>query len=340
MLSPPNVRSLLAVLLAARGITPANIVKLRSEGPQPVGLHDHFDKMKLWADHGGFGARLRRVIGRLARSSPSAATVASALCLLLIVSLDTLARTAELRLVPLYVPALCVICWALGRWRALLFAAAAALIAISPDVLASAAPFSPATAANALIRAIAYIFLALIIVNYRSTYDEAHLRATYDGLTGVLNASSFHAAAAKKIMAARRRGQTLIAVNIDVAGLPDIPAAHGLSSADSALRAVARTAMDSIRGSDLVGRLGWHQFGFVVHVPSEHQAEPLARLLHERLSVALTKTGLPLSCTMGMLVISPRSTLSDIEAFDTAHRMVRTAKERGETVAIRDDLPA
>jgi len=296
--------------------------------------------MKLWADHGGFGARLRRLIGRLARVSPSAATVASALCLLLIVSLDTVVRPAGLRLVPLYVPALCVICWALGRWRALLFAAAAALIAIFPDVLASAAPFGPATAANALIRAIAYMFLALIIVNYRSTYDEAHLRATYDGLTGVLNANSFHAAAEKKLTAARRRGQTLIAVNVDIAGLQGIPTAHGHSSADSALRAVARTAMDSIRGSDLVGRLGWHQFGFLVQVPSAHQAEPLARLLHERLSVALTKTGLSLSCTMGVRVISPRSALSDIDAFDAAHRMLRAARERGEAVAIGGDVSA
>jgi len=295
--------------------------------------------MKLWTDHVGFGARLRRVIGGLARLSPSTATVASALCLGLIVSLDTAARQVGLRLVPLYVPALCVICWALGRWRALLFAAVAALIAIFPDVLASTAPFGPATAANAFIRAIAYIFLALIIVNYRSTYDEAHLRATYDGLTGVLNTSSFYAAAAMKLMTARRRGQTLIAVYIDIAGLQDAPEANGPSIADSALRAFARTAMDSIRGSDLVGRLGWHQFGFVVHVPSEHRAEPLARLLHERLMGALGKTGLPLSCTMGVLVISPRSELSDIEAFDAAHRLVRAAKERGEIVAIRDDVP-
>jgi diguanylate cyclase (GGDEF)-like protein len=196
-----------------------------------------------------------------------------------------------------------------------------------------------ATAANDLIRVKAYIFLALIIVSYRSTYDEAHLRATYDGLTGVLNTSSFHAAAAKKFAAARRLGQTLIAVRVELNGFQDVPAVHGPSAADSALRAFARRAMDSIRGSDLVGRLGWHQFGFVVHVPSEYRAEPLARLLHERLTGALNKTGLPLSCTMGALVISPRSAPSDVQAFDAAHRLVRAANERGETVEIMDHMP-
>jgi diguanylate cyclase (GGDEF)-like protein len=269
------------------------------------------------------------MMARLARLPTSAALLGAVIALAGILLADSATRHLGLRLVPLYVPALCVMFWALGPWSALLVAIAAALIAIVPDVVISADPLGVATVANAAIRLISYLFLALIVIAYRRTYDEADLRAMYDGLTGVLNKMSFEAAIAEQSGMVRRTRQTLLVLYVDFDGFKAVNTIHGHAAGDAALRAFARDAMAAIRGSDLVGRLGGDEFGFLLTATSDPNAEALAHLLHQRLTMTLVKTGLPLSCSMGGLIVPPRAAYGETELLDAADRIMRKAKAGG-----------
>lgn len=301
---------------------------------------DHRALRPLHRHAAPIGGVLPRLMAALARAPARAAHLGGAVALCLVVLADSAVRAEGIRLVPLYVPILCVICWALGRWPAVLFAAITTIVAILPDMVAATEPLGIATAANAAIRMVGYIFLALIIVAYRRTYDEADLRAMYDGLTGVLNKVSFHAAAAQYLAAARRTQQTLLVLYADLDGFKAVNTDHGHAAGDAALRSFASDAREAIRGSDLVGRLGGDEFGFLIGATSVHSALALAHLLHQRFTTTLAKTGLPLSCSMGALVVPPRSNGNEAELLDAADHIMRRAKADGKGKVVTEVLQA
>lgn len=294
--------------------------------------------MKTGQDACWYNIGVTRAMTRLARLPQRRAMATGLAILTLLVLLDGASRSAGLRLVPLYVPLLCVMSWVLKRRWALWFAIAAAIIALLPDIAAAPARSGAATAANMLIRAATYIFLALIIVAYRRAYDEADFRAMYDGLTGTLNKLPFQSAAVRHLSAARRARQTMLAVCVDLDGFKAINTSYGHAAGDAALRAFAQEAMSAIRGSDLVGRLGGDEFGFLLTAPPEHGAEGLVHLLHQRLSDMLTKTGLPLSCSMGALIVPAHAALSAADLFDRADALMRRAKADGKSRVIAEIL--
>jgi len=265
----------------------------------------------------------------LLRFPPATVAVSGLISLLAIVLLDTVARKAGVRLVPIYVPTLCVFCWLLGRRQALIFATISAFIAVLPDILVMREPLMLATGTNAVIRVVSYMILATIVIEHRRMYDEADLRAMYDGTTGALNSSSFHASVEQQLSALRRTRQWVLAAYLDLDDFKQINDNHGHAAGDAALRAFAQGARASIRGSDLVGRLGGDEFGFFLSAHTSQQAEALVRLLHERLGLALTKTGLPLTCSMGAMIRPAASVLQEPELFRDADDILRRAKMLG-----------
>lgn len=283
---------------------------------------------------GGIDVDLTRLMDRLAHVSPRSAWIGGSAALLAVVLWDGMARYGDLRLVPLYVPVLCVVYWVLGRRRAIAFAVLAAAVAIIPDLAASPDVLSFASAANAAIRTASYIFLALIITTYRHSYDAADLRAMHDGLTGVLNKMPFHTSAAQRLAEARRAGRTLLLAYVDLDGFKAVNTIHGHSAGDAALRSFSQGATSAIRGSDLVGRLGGDEFGFLLDASSAPAAEAMAHTLHQRLTAALARTGLPLSCSMGALIVDPASDLSEGELIAAADRLMLQAKAVGKDRAL------
>lgn len=295
--------------------------------------------MSLWGSDSKRTFSVALAMARLARMPAAAAWGWGIAGLLAIVAMDGVVRSAGLRLVPLYVPLLCVISWALGRRQTIAFAIVAAIIALLPDMMVALNPLGPASLSNALIRGAAYLFLALIIAAYRRAYDEADYRAMYDALTGALNRVPFEAAVVRHLAAARRARETLLAAAIDLDSFKQINQNFGQAAGDAALRAFSEEALRAVRGSDLFGRLGGDKFGFLLGASSAQNAEALAHLLHQRVTSTFAKSGLPLSCSMGALIIGPGNTLTDVELFERARGLVRQAKEAGKGKVLTETAP-
>ena len=303
------------------------------------GMAEHFGTMNLWGGDSERTSSLARAMARLARMPAIAAWCWGIAGLVMIMALDGTVRTAGLRLVPIYVPLLCATCWALGGRGALAFALVAAIIALLPDVMVAPNPLGPASLGNALIRGAAYLFLALIIAGYRRAYDEADYRAMYDGLTGALNRLPFEAAVVRHLAAAQRARETLLVAAIDIDAFKQINQDYGHAMGDAALRAFSEEALRAVRGSDLFGRLGEDKFGFLLGASSTQTAEALAHLLHQRVTSTFAKSGLPLSCSMGALIVGPGSTLTHVELFERAAGLVRQAKEAGKGQVLTEAAP-
>ena len=312
------------------------------EGAPPAATDEadiHSGRMKLWKNDSGFDAYVPHAMAKLARLPRGAALLPGFAVLILVVVLDGAGRSFGLRLVPLYIPLLCVMSWALTRSWAMGFAIVTAIVALLPDIWASPTAPAAATAGNALVRAVVYIFLALLIAAYRRAYDEADYRAMYDGLTGALNRAPFQAAVVRHLTAARRGRQTLLAACVDLDGFKAINASYGQAAGDAALRAVSQEAMSAVRGSDLVGRLGGDKFGFLLGAASTQNAEGLAHVLHQRVTTTLIKSGLPLTCTMGALMVGPDTTLTEADVFESADRLMRRAKTEGKGTVLTEAAP-
>jgi len=89
--------------------------------------------------------------------------------------------------------------------------------------------------------------------------------AVQDALTQVANRSGLELVAAPMIEHARRSGQAVCCLYIDVDGLRAVNEAVGLAGGDAVLRDVAEVVSDSVRGTDVVAR--WSGDEFVVVGP-------------------------------------------------------------------------
>ena len=121
--------------------------------------------------------------------------------------------------------------------------------------------------------------------------ENRHL-AYYDALTGLANRRFFCEQAEKALSMARRHGEPLAALYLDLDRLKQVNDVLGHEHGDRFLEDVARALRDSVRESDLVGRLGGDEFGVVLaEVRDEQAAGRVANRVLERLPAVVVAAG-------------------------------------------------
>ncbi len=134
------------------------------------------------------------------------------------------------------------------------------------------------------------IFASLALVALRQAFArEAAFRAELrrladtDELTGLANRREL-LASLDRAMAAARRSQTQLAFAIiDIDHFKNVNDTHGHPAGDEVIRKVARTALATLRGCDVVGRLGGEEFAFVLPGASITSAFAVCERLRERI---------------------------------------------------------
>jgi len=84
--------------------------------------------------------------------------------------------------------------------------------------------------------------------------------ASHDPLTQVLNARAYYSACEQQITQSQRSGQPFSVLFVDLDHFKVINDTHGHAAGDEVLRVVARTLGESLRRSDLLGRIGGEEF--------------------------------------------------------------------------------
>jgi GGDEF domain-containing protein len=107
---------------------------------------------------------------------------------------------------------------------------------------------------------------------------EAQLRAqaTHDGLTGLANRRLFEDRLGQAIAKARRSGDMLAVLFVDLDGFKQVNDSLGHDAGDSLLVEVARRFGACVREGDTLARLGGDEFT-VISDPLRHEAAGLAR---------------------------------------------------------------
>jgi diguanylate cyclase (GGDEF)-like protein/PAS domain S-box-containing protein len=124
------------------------------------------------------------------------------------------------------------------------------------------------------------------LTEYKRLQSRLENMANTDSLTGLSNRQSFLHRAEKEFSRARRYARPLATVMIDVDHFKDINDRYGHAAGDIVLREVSAICQCSLRGSDLLGRVGGEEF--VLLLPDTPQSNAI--YVAERMREQLAKT--------------------------------------------------
>jgi diguanylate cyclase (GGDEF)-like protein len=113
--------------------------------------------------------------------------------------------------------------------------------------------------------------------------------ADHDALTPALNRRAFMRELHRSLSVLERYERSAAVVYIDLDGMKAFNDRFGHATGDAALRHVARVLTDSVRESDVVGRLGGDEFGVILNeveaLEARRKAAALAAQVETRLFV-------------------------------------------------------
>ncbi|KAA0240782.1 GGDEF domain-containing response regulator [bacterium] len=155
--------------------------------------------------------------------------------------------------------------------------------------------------------------------------------ARTDHMTGLANRRAFDEHLQKTSDEARRAGEPLALILVDVTGTRQVNEAYGHPSGDAMIRRAARAVASSIRGCDFAGRIGGDDFGVLIRGGDMELARRIARrIAHEieRLNNEGLDGEIPVSVSFGV-ASGPASNAADLFAAAdqqlSAHKGLRPA---------------
>jgi diguanylate cyclase (GGDEF)-like protein len=179
----------------------------------------------------------------------------------------------------------------------------------------------------------------------RSDAQSRHL-AMYDELTGLPNRRQSLLALARQVALARRTGQPLALLMLDIDHFKRVNDAHGHLAGDAALRHVAQTMASRLRRQDTPGRFGGEEFLCVLPATSGEGARQLADAMREAVAQQPFVFGggrtLLLTVSVGVSELPPgsmRSIEALISAADAALYRAKDGGRNGVVLAGEADYP-
>jgi diguanylate cyclase (GGDEF)-like protein len=173
---------------------------------------------------------------------------------------------------------------------------------------------------------------ALALDNAQIRERLEHLAQT-DSLTGLYNHRFFHERLRSELTRASRSHDTVAVLMFDLDDFKRVNDVHGHGAGDQLLVQVARIARETVRGSDVVCRVGGEEFGVIM--PSCDAGDALG--LAARLSDALRNTEFDsagrITVSMGVAQ-GPDHAMNPRELVACAEAAMMTAKARGKNQSV------
>jgi diguanylate cyclase (GGDEF)-like protein/PAS domain S-box-containing protein len=160
---------------------------------------------------------------------------------------------------------------------------------------------------------------------------ELFLQASIDSLTGISNRRYFLIQAEQELRRARRFSRDLSVMMIDLDHFKPINDRLGHAAGDDVLRGVVKAALESLRASDVMGRLGGEEFGVILPETSLAAAVDVANRLCQHIaerSIITVKDVLTCTASIGVAQLKAEDGSID-DLFQRADNAMYCAKQNG-----------
>lgn len=121
----------------------------------------------------------------------------------------------------------------------------------------------------------------------KSQLAEAKALADRDALAPVLNRRAFLRELHRAMSEVERYRTPAAVLYIDLDGFKSLNDSYGHSAGDAVLTYVGRLLMDSVRESDVVGRLGGDEFGVILNRAAADEARAKAAQLSDKINAGV-----------------------------------------------------
>ncbi len=172
------------------------------------------------------------------------------------------------------------------------------------------------------------------ITERKRAEEKLFYQASFDSLTGLMNRGYFLSWLEKKIAVARTKGQELSLCICDIDRFKSINDLYGHRAGDDVLVNLAHILRESIRNSDLCGRLGGDEFCVLVVADASRATECLERVRARFQTLAFGFDGqsgvFTATASFGIARFSPGMTSASL--IEAADRALYAAKQKGRNV--------
>jgi len=177
------------------------------------------------------------------------------------------------------------------------------------------------------------VSLGLILMAKERADERNRSLAMRDELTGLINRRSLLEALAQQLAMARRHGQPLALMMIDIDHFKQVNDSHGHLSGDKVLKAMAQAIAGRTRAQDLPGRLGGEEFLVILPNTDWPGAVQLAEVLRQGVETTefQSTSGKPIAITISIGVCG-EGQLSNAQCDDmisAADQALYLAKKKG-----------
>lgn len=184
-----------------------------------------------------------------------------------------------------------------------------------------------------------------VLIKRQERFDTRLIElASTDALTGLLNRRTLMTEAERRIEEARRYGQSLSVLMLDIDDFKSINDEHGHLAGDKVLSDVANVAARCCRRTDYLGRYGGEEFMLVCPGVDAQEAGVLAERIRsatEALQTSGQHSGRSVTVSIGVAeMIRPDETIRDL--IGAADRCLYKAKDSGKNCVViesKNDAP-
>lgn len=141
-------------------------------------------------------------------------------------------------------------------------------------------------------------FLRVPILMEYDDFKKLQINAATDALTGLYNRRLFDEYCDKELIRAKRYGQSLAIVILDLHKLKEVNDRHGHLQGDQVLQLAASTLRKTLRASDFAFRIGGDEFALLLPQTDPEQATTLCRRVRAQFEGELTPLRMSIAATL------------------------------------------
>jgi diguanylate cyclase (GGDEF)-like protein len=237
------------------------------------------------------------------------------------------ATSNALSLAAFYLFPILLVAWNCGRGWGLVFAVAAVTTAVVQVTQQDSPYIKPVhlyiAYANVLLE---YVIAVLLTAAVRKLYNQERFTARVDMLTGARNRKGFQEALANEIARHERKGSTFCLAYIDCDNFKQVNDNYGHSEGDRVLKAIADVALETLRRSDTVARIGGDEFALILPETGRTEALFVVDKLQYKLRAVTGARQWRVSFSIGVAVFD-KTPGDETAAMEFADRLMYTAKK-------------